>query len=272
MSLVTTATVESYCGASSGDTKVAVIHPAVELWIAAECGRSLEEATYVERRNGDGTQYLTLYNAPVTSIERISVGKRTGLSIKMTSGSEASSLAIVQVTTTKLRLKVEGGTHAHAWTEFTLADYTLAGLASATVPAGWEISVSNYNTIQASDLIQIPGASALDTTLYLYIPEAPESNYELYGDGTIYLWESLFSSGHRNVLAEYTAGYTSSTVPADLKYAILYMCKTLYVEQGDNAEGLKSYSLGDISKTFADRAEFAGVVLSVINKYMAYPV
>ena len=274
MSLVTTAAVESYCGASTGDTKIAVIHPAVEIWIANECGRILEEATYIERRNGDGTQYLTLYNDPVTAIDRISVGKRMGLSVKMTSGVDVSSLAVVQVTSTILKLKVEGGTNAVAWTSFTLANYTLAGLAAATLPTGWTIEVydTDYNTIQASDLIQVAGASALDTTLYLDIPEAPESHYELYGDGTVYLWENTFNSGHRNVLVEYTAGYDSSTVPADLKYAILYMCKALYQDVTGDAEGLKSYSLGDISKTFRDRPEFPGIVLSVVNKYMSHPV
>ena len=274
MSLVATATVESYCGASSGDADIALLHPGVEIWIANECGRVLEEATYIERRNGDGTQYLTLYNDPVTAIDRISVGKRTGLSVEMTSGADASSLAIVQVTATQLRLKVEGGTNAHAWESFTLADYTLATLAAETFSTGWTVGVydTDYNTIQASDLIQVAGASALDTTLYLDIPEAPESHYELYGDGTVYLWENTFNSGHRNVLVEYTAGYTSSTVPADLKYAILYMCKALYQDVTGDAEGLKSYSLGDISKTFRDRPEFPGIVLSVVNRYMSHPV
>jgi len=271
MSLVTIAVVAAYTGVDVADTGQIAIHNAVEEWLSSECGRNLESADYVERRDGNGTGYLTLWNNPVTLISQLSIGRRTGLSIKHTSGASKSTLAIVQVTDTNLRLKVEGGTNEHTWAEYDLASYTIEELAAAVTETGWTLTLgsSSYADIDSTNLYQVIGASALDCTLYLYMPEAPESQYEVYPDGTIWLEDNIFISGYRNILIEYTAGYTSSTCPDDLSGAILMMCKYLVQTKAGSAEGLKSYSLGDISKTFRDAPEYSLMISGVINKYTA---
>ena len=265
MSLVAIADVADYCGFAVSDTDLIAIHSAVEGWLSSQCGRNLESAEYIERRDGCGKKFLSLYNYPITAIERVCIDLRTALTVKMTSGTLKSTRATVNISATELSLKVTGGTNEHAVITYPLADYTLGELAALTPGYGWAIALgsSSYSDYDSTELNQTMGASALDTTLYLYMPESPESQIELYTYGTIYLPESSFWYGVRNVLIEYTAGYTSSTVPADLKGAILFMCSSLYNAVGE--EGLQSYSLGDISKTYKDG--YPDIVSSVISNY-----
>jgi len=265
MSLVTIADIADYCGAEVTDTDLIAIHNSVEGWFSSQCGRNLESDTYIERRDGEGTHYLILYNYPVTAIERVCIGTRTALTIKMTSGVVKSTRATVNVSSTELSLKVVGGTNEHDTITYTLADYTLGELAALSPGYGWSITLGSdtYSDYDSTEMNQVMGASALDTTVYLYMPESPEEQIEVYGDGTVYLPESVFWTGRKNVLVEYTAGYTSSTVPDDLKGAILTMCSALYEKLND--EGLKSFSLGDISKTFADG--YPVLVSSAVSKY-----
>ncbi len=95
-------------------------------------------------------------------------------------------------------------------------------------------------------------------------------DYEIYSDGTICLKTAIFSTGCLNVVVKYTAGYTVVSCPGDLKGAILFMCKKLWQTREEDTEGLKSFSLGDISKAF--EVEYPFLLASVVGKYGVHPV
>ena len=251
MSLVPIATVAEYCGAVSTDANLILIHNAVETWIASQCGRVLEESDYKERRDGDGTSYLTLYQYPVVDMSRVAIGRRAALKI--------TGEGTVKVTETQIKLDSE---------TIDLAGKTLEQLVA---PAGWTIELydDDYKDLPATELIPTYGLRADDTAM-VYIPGLAASAYEVYGDGTIYLRDQTFTRGRKNILIEYKAGYSQSTCPADLAGAVLFACKSLWQLRGEEGEGLKAYSLGDISKTFQDT--HPSLLADIINRYRIHPV
>lgn len=264
MSLVALATVESWCGASSGDAVVAILHPAIEKAIQGKLRRNLENQTYThERYDGNGGRTLFLKNWPITSVSRASVGTRTGMTIS-NSSTDASN-ALVEISTTALKLTVSGGANAHAAQSFAFATYTtLATLAAAIIAYahGWTATVSDstYSGFPSSDLLPILGGYGLGSSaLDLEMPDAPAEGYIYTDDGRLVLPYNAWTAGKQNVIVTYTAGYVcsgeSANLPDNLKLLILGMVKEVYDRHKGSSEGLRSYSIGNVSKTFADLAE-----------------
>lgn len=63
----------------------------------------------------------------------------------------------------------------------------------------------------------------------------------------------LWPLGSRNVRVEYEGGYTPDTLPADLRLLILQVTAASF--RGRGSEGVKSESLGDLSRTYAQPTE-----------------
>ena len=259
-----------FCGANDSDKNFDLALSGVEKYIQSLMGCNIELETIVnELYDGDGTSILYLNKIPVISVERLAVGRETGLTLKNTSTD--ATYAMAQVTSTVLRLLVKGGTNEHTWYDFTLADYTLAELGAAILVYGygWTTATANttYSTWQSTELLQRTGASCLNESVQLDIPDSPAQIFEVDMDiGEVILSGSAFSCGTNNVIASYTAGYSTTTSPKDLQVAILALLKIYWENRDDNSFGLKSFKLGDINKTF-DTGKLPDVVLAALNKY-----
>jgi len=261
--LITTATVESWCGASAGDAVIAILHPAVEKQLQEKLRRNLGTQPYThERYDGSGGRTLLLDNWPITSISRVSIGTRTAFTLG-NSSTDASN-ALVEVSSTGITLTLSGGANAHAAQAFTFAAYaTMATLIAAinTYAHGWTATVSDtaYNSYPSSDLLPVLGgyglgASALD----MEMPEEPAEGFTYTSDGRLVLPYSIWPAGNQNIIVTYTAGYITgegANLPDDLKMLILGTVKEMYDRHKSSSENLKSYSIGNVSKTFGDITE-----------------
>lgn len=105
-------------------------------------------------------------------------------------------------------------------------------------------------------------ADATPTTLEsnTYIAETDRSGLiHRLGSGPLEVWERapwatpepIWPTGRLNVLVTYTAGYTSQTMPADLKQAMYRLVDALRARRGRDGT-LQSESLGSYSWSAAD--------------------
>ena len=238
----------------------------VELFFEGLCGRILGRATYTnERYDGNGSTVMYLDHYPVVSIETLSIGTATGMTIENTSSD--CTYATIQVDSTNLRLKVVGGTNAHDWYEIALSGNTIQDVVDAVnaYGKGWTAS-TDYGDYVATQLLERTGADASQSEISLAIPDSPNQSYLVDMDtGEIKLLDSVFSAGTKNVIVTYTAGYNTSTAPNDLKIAILTLLKIFWESRGESTMGLKSFKLGDIQKVFADG--YPEVVSMAIYRY-----
>lgn len=92
-----------------------------------------------------------------------------------------------------------------------------------------------------------------DTSYYIFYETLGEI-YHIYG----------FPKGKKNIYVDYNAGYTD--IPEDYKYVIKAIVKRLYQQYTNNSEGIKSWSLGDLSITKNDLF-FSDEISLIINKY-----
>jgi hypothetical protein len=249
MTIVTNNEVESWVGASDGDTDVAVIHPSVENHIKALTRRDLELTTYtLERYDGTGRARLYLKNYPVTEVTICSSGVATAMTIENTATDTYS--ALVNIETDKIQLKLIGGAGQHDWVDFTfVANATITEMVNAIAAHGsdWTATLSStdYAAYPCTLLIPVLGAPAT-SALSLSIPGAMSSFEVLRDEGILYCTAGSWPSGTENIIVSFKAGY--STIPDRLKLLILDVCKELYDRKGDDSGALKSYSLGDIRR------------------------
>jgi len=109
------------------------------------------------------------------------------------------------------------------------------------------------------------GASAIDENwVYLCTPyEDAEDEFEVYeGRGQIYL-PGGFRRGNNNIFVTYTAGYSSTTMPDDLKLAVKIFVKTLYSKWKDETWNLGGYKIGDITMYFGSRSQKGSESISI---------
>jgi hypothetical protein len=221
-----------------------------------------------EVHDGDGQSWITLDNYPVTKVKRCTTGRRDALQIS-NSSTDASN-ATAEVTTTAIRLIVEGGANAHDWKDFLFATSTTMTTIAAAINAygkGWTCTAeTDYAGFASSDLLERRGAGCLGGAT-LYIPEEGVESLQVYSDGRVYRRGGVFVSGTANVYVSYTAGYATADMPQDLRLAALTLMKSIYDSHNENADGLKAYSLGDISKTFGGLVEQGSWMKSVLSMY-----
>jgi hypothetical protein len=87
---------------------------------------------------------------------------------------------------------------------------------------------------------------------YLEIPEDPV-NIERWNPetGTIYS-SGGFPSGIDNVAVSYTGGYTATTMPHNLKLAVLAGIKALYDKGEEDGFGVNGFSQGGLNVHYAE--------------------
>lgn len=222
-------------------------------YIERYCNRKLLSRNYSrEVYDGTGTGQLILRQYPVTKISRISYGRTNAFSITNTT---ATTTAFVEVTSTQVRLTADGTT-----TNITISSYATITLLVAAINAvaGWTATLLNtdYGAYLSSEVLVRPALYCKSPSLaYIEITDDEMSDYfnvagnsEDTNYGLIYS-NSIFTSGHQNILVDYTAGYT--TIPYVLEQACIEL--VVYKYNKSKIDGvMKSETLGDYSYTLGD--------------------
>ena len=246
----------------------------VDQWVNEWCGLDFDETTYTnELYDGTGHAILYLRNYPIISIAQISISRLTAIKVKNTS-TDASN-AYVSIDSDSVDLVVSGGDNAGT-NSLALATYTtLADIVTAidALGGGWDAAIcsSNYNDILSSQLIKCQakfcGGRGNSTAAYEYleIPDDPISDFEFDVDNGEVYYSGGFSRGRNNVLVTYSAGYSSSDMPHDLKMAVMMSVQYLYQKTKEGGIGLSNYSLGHLNIKYADI--LPPEALEIFNKY-----
>jgi hypothetical protein len=211
------------------------------------CGVQFEYASVSERYDGDGTNLLILDNRPVNSVSRVAIEPTDVLLVTNTSDTATEAYASISSTVLTLTLITGGSTTTNS---LTLASYSTLDLLAAAINAlsanGWSATVTTgYGSFSPSDLVVTEAMYCLDSSAYFPIFGDSENDYIIYPEkGWIVLEYGYFTAGKRNVLVEYTYGY--STIPGALKEAILRLVSLVYHRSSVDPT-LSSEKLGDHS-------------------------
>ena len=148
---------------------------------------------------------------------------------------------------TNLTLSLDGSDTTLAYSTYTTIA-TLIAQINAT-GSGWSATVGNtsFNSYTSTEIVNTYGQSCLDTqSAYLAIRNASQSEFKVQTNTGKVINNNYFTPGSQNVYVSYTAGF--STIPEDLKQAVLIMVKYLYSRWQDNSFGILGYKVDDISK------------------------
>lgn len=224
---------------------LSILKAQVEKQVKNYCGKDFEATTYTEYFDGDGDTDIFLEHYPIVSINRLAIGFLDVLIITNTS---EYTTATVAVTSTGIVLTKDGVASTLLFADY--ATLALMAAAIAAVGSGWSASLrsTDYNNYQSSELIERFGACTIGSAyVYLQIPDRAKSAFTVYPDEGIVSYGAQIPIGRRNVMVNYTA---YSTVPDDIKGAVLMWVKYLNQVTKDNALGLSGYNLGDVGASF----------------------
>ena len=252
MSIVSSANITAYAGASSYDASLQAIHEGIEAYLKKATGQPWESTTYTNKKyNGSGVYKLLLDEVPIISVKYIIIEPYDAIKIKNTLTD--TSLASVVVDATNVTLTVEGGTGSGSDVLSKATNTTMALLVSAINAQsanGWsaEIYDSHYNSLLTSQLYnqQLECAQEGGVTQdwqYLQLGELAKGIRFDTATGYITCDEG-FPYGFQNIIITYTAGY--ATIPADITLYILNAVKAMYGTFSQDTEGLKRWRVGDV--------------------------
>ncbi len=220
-----------------------------ESYVKRYCHKDFESTDYSEYYDGNGGKSIFLDNYPITALTRVCVGRRYAIKIYNTSDYTS---ATVSVNSSGIVLTKDGTSDSTV----TFADYTtmndVVG-AINSIGSGWSASIyhSDYNSFDSSELVEMFGKSAIDSNyVYLEMPEEGIDDFEVFPNkGELYR-ENGWTEGFRNIFVKYTAGHT--TMPEEIKLAIMIICKYFYQKRNEESYGAKDYWTGDYRVTFEE--------------------
>lgn len=106
-------------------------------------------------------------------------------------------------------------------------------------------------------------ARSIDTSLnVLWLDQ-----YKNRGEVRLYNNESAFTGGVAGAKVVYTGGWTSTTLPADLKEAL---CQEVLYRLNTRAVGVGQQAADGASVTYRERHGFAAQVTDVLDRYRCY--
>ena len=253
---------------------VATIRDGVEADVINEVREDFAEASYANQRySGNGSRYLRLRNWPVTVLSSVAFATRRVMQIRNTSSDLTRATVVVDVVDQEMRLTVVGGTNAGTDTlDLTNASYDTIGELITAIDAlggGWDATAqdSRYEDLLSTELVEVKGLAVADiedngNPPYedLFAPD-PLTFVDVNGaTGMMYL-PNGWPSGYLNVMVSYTGGY--STIPSDLKMAVLRLVKMIYDKHQESADGVKTITG---FATYTD--EIPAGIKNTLEKYM----
>ena len=281
MSIVTLPEVKTFLGIAATDDSeddiLEFIHDGIEGWAKnVKCHRTFDSTTYTnDLYDGTGETYLYLREYPITAITRIAINREYAIKIKNTSTD--CTTAYAGVTSTTLDLVVSGGTNngTSSLTFVTNTTLTLIVAAINALGKGWsaELYDSDYGSIKSTELLETfakyCGGRANTTAVWEYLEMAgePISNFKVYKDmGEIY-YSGGFPEGEENVIISHTAGYSSTTMPDDLKKATLISVKFLYQQWKEERFGVTGFNLSGFMSQTLESGELPKIALAIFDRY-----
>lgn len=241
---------------------------AVDILFNELCDREFDETTYThEEHNGDGGKRLWLKHIPVTAIIQLSTDRIPAIRIKnTTSGASRATIDVDVSAQTLTHTLVSGATTTTASIDLTaVATDTLSELITAinALGNGWsaEIDDTDLNGLPSTELLEVMGLNCGvprrggDATFKdLDIPGNPldgEFRVDDANMGTIYNTRG-FWSGVNNIIVSYTAGYSATTMPSDLKLGVLAGAAALYARGDEDGFGAEDFNQGTLEVNYAD--------------------
>ena len=241
---------------------------AVDILFNELCDREFDETTYThEEHNGDGGKRLWLKHIPVTAIIQLSTERIPAIRIKnTTSGASRATIDVDVSAQTLTHTLVSGATTTTASIDLTaVATDTLSELITAinALGNGWsaEIDDTDLNGLPSTELLEVMGLNCGvprrggDATFKdLDIPGNPldgEFRVDDANMGTIYNTRG-FWSGVNNIIVSYTAGYSATTMPSDLKLGVLAGAAALYARGDEDGFGAEDFNQGTLEVNYAD--------------------
>ena len=241
------------------------IQKGVEKWVKNYCHKDFESTTYSEYYNGEGNPYLQLDHYPITDLTRVATGRRTAIRVLNTS---TATSATVSVNSTGLVFNKDNTPVS----TITFAAYTTMSAVVAAINLlgnGWSATIesSDYSSFISSELIEMYGKSAIDNNyVYLDMPDEATDDFEVYTQrGELYKYGG-WTEGHRNIFVKYTAGYSATTMPEDLKLAIKIICKSTYQRRNEESYGVQDYSAGDV-RVAMESGNIPKEAIDILNRH-----
>jgi len=228
--LATVAAFRNVTGIAVADMADAVVEEllnAASTAIEGYCQRNFVSRAYREFLDGTGEPYLLLKQRPVTAVTRICTGQYAALQVTYSqANSSNASVSVSEDGQTMTLRSVMLATVTPISIDLTAAGQDTIGELAAhiTTFAGWTATaIAGYASYPSIDLWPILGAYCMDTTLMLAIAGLPEAGFTVNPTrGEIQL-AGVWSTGYRNVLVEYTAGY--SIVPEEVQMVCIDLAR-----------------------------------------------
>ncbi|NOR27599.1 MAG: hypothetical protein GQ540_03610 [Lutibacter sp.] len=244
---------------------VSPTHDSVESFVSNYCNRTFESTSYTRKKYcGNGRSILILDDYPLTAVDRVSIGNIGAVKVKNTNTTSSASVSVVS---TGLRLVKDG-----------VADTSVTFVANTTMTAiinainaisGWsaELLNSSYGSYRSADLIESVGLSAINNNwVDLKMPDDAEDNFSADLSTAVLKKNSGWPSGFNNIYIDYTAGYTSTTMPEDLKLAIKIFTKYIYNKKEEETIGVAEYRAENLWGTF-EKDPMGKEVRMILSKY-----
>jgi hypothetical protein len=266
-----------------GDDDLGIIErliDAVTLKIENRLNRQVMSRARAEFYDGTGTDRLYLRNYPITSIQRVSVGRDAAMTVQHTGSqtatvevqatgttTDATTPAIIEGQTGNVILTdVSAGSTTRA--SIALDDYATIGLLATQIAtnSGWTATVvSGFTNHNSRMLAPTPGAFCEDFGVQLEIPfEGLVDEYQLIPPATLKR-RSGWPRGWRNVYVEHTAGET--TVPKDLEQVATKAVISAYQAKRETGQ-YKEFRLADFAYKLADTAEIDALLTEKLDNYI----
>ena len=250
MSIVASADMLDFLELAADDSfdNVARVQAGVEEYVKNYTGREWESADFKEEFLFNYGYSIFLKNTPITKITKIAVGTDTALTI---TNSNDETSAIVNVSTAGVVLTYNGSDTAGDYTFATNTTISALATAIGSAGSGWSATVtSGFSSYQSTELIPRYGAEAIKSTqVALYVPAQGLTDFTVEEE-TGEIFRGLSFENCPKVFANYTGGYSSVTMPADIQHAIMVMVKYVYGKLTSNRFGVDQCSVAGISAVF----------------------
>jgi len=235
-------------------------------------GRRFAAATYTEEQRTSGAGTLVLKQWPITSVVRVSVGRREALQISNSSTDAVYKLVRIDRTNNTLYLNVVGGTNDGTVSIDLDETATLDALVTAIAlnGSGWSGTVAsgaNLGNLPTTWLLDQGATIAADSSYAsIYAADTP-----IYGYATDDIDAGVLKLGKCYAdtwtVVQYTAGF--ATVPDDVVGVVNDVAQSMFNRATINRD-LKREKLGDYEYELseADTAELSANIADELAHYM----